>query len=76
MATIWEHFESLILAYMESRVAEILTQGDVAPSPKVIAHVRETAAWAADRAVARFMAAERGEGPLKTKNRIFKAPIM
>jgi hypothetical protein len=52
MATIWEHFESLIVEYLESRIAEILTQGDVAPSPKLIANVRE----AAERAVARFQA--------------------
>jgi hypothetical protein len=58
MATIWEHFESLVLEFMESRVSELLTQGDVAPSPKVIAHVRETAAWSAEKAIARFMAAE------------------
>jgi hypothetical protein len=34
---------------MEARVAELLDQGGVT-SPKVIANVRETAAWAADRA--------------------------
>ena len=62
----WSRFEDLILEYMENRVSEILDQGDVT-SPKVIAHVRETAAWAAERAVARFQAAEVGENPLKKR---------
>jgi hypothetical protein len=50
MATIWEHFESLILEYMEARVSELLAQGDVAPTSKLIANVRADAAWAAERA--------------------------
>jgi hypothetical protein len=58
METIWEHFESLVLQFLEDRTSELLTQGDVAPSPKVIAHVRETAAWSAERAIARFQAAD------------------
>ena len=62
----WSRFEDLILEYMENRVSEILDQGDVI-SPKVIAHVRETAAWAAERAVARFQAAEVGQNPLKKR---------
>ena len=52
---IWDHFEFLILEYMETRVSELLDQGDVT-SPKVIANVREMAAWAAERAIARFQA--------------------
>jgi hypothetical protein len=56
MATIWEHFESLVLQFLEDRTSELLTQGDVAPSPKLIATVRSDAAWAAERAVARFQA--------------------
>jgi len=55
---IWDRFEDLVLEFMESRVSELLDQGDVAPSPKVIAHVRETAAWAGERAIARFQAEE------------------
>jgi hypothetical protein len=51
---------------METRVSELLDQGDVT-SPRVIANVRETAAWAAERAVARFQAAEVGENPLKKR---------
>jgi hypothetical protein len=54
--TLWEHFESLVLEFMEARVAEILTQGDVAPDPKLVARIREDAAWAAERAIARFQA--------------------
>ncbi len=50
---LWEKFEDLTLEFLERRVAE--GQGDVT-SPKVIANVRETAAWAAERAVARFQA--------------------
>jgi hypothetical protein len=49
---IWDRFEDLVLEFMERRVSELLEQGDVT-SPKVIANVRETAAWAAERAVAR-----------------------
>ena len=63
--SIWDHFESLILQYMEDRVSELLHQGDVAPSPKVIAHVRETAAWSAERAVARFQAGNGVKKPCK-----------
>jgi hypothetical protein len=51
----WARFEDLILDFMEARVAELLNQGDVT-SPKAIAHVRETAAWAAEQAIARFQA--------------------
>jgi hypothetical protein len=58
MSTIWEHFEDLTLQFLEDRTSELLTQGDVTPSPKVVAHIRETAAWAAERAVARFQAKE------------------
>jgi hypothetical protein len=60
---IWDHFESLVLEFMEARVAELLTQGDV--SPKVIANVRETAAWAAERAIARFQAENGANNPWK-----------
>jgi hypothetical protein len=51
----WGRFEDLILDFMEARVSELLDQGDVT-SPKAIAHVRETAAWAAEQAIARFQA--------------------
>jgi hypothetical protein len=57
MATVWEHFESLVLQFLEDRTSELLTRGDVASSPKLVAHVRETAAWSASRAVARFQLA-------------------
>jgi hypothetical protein len=60
--SIWSKYEDLVLGYMEARVAEMLEQGDVT-SPKVIAHVRETAAWAAERAVMRFITAEGCEKP-------------
>jgi hypothetical protein len=63
--SIWDHFESLILEFMENRVSELLTQGDVTLSPKLIAHVRETAAWAAERAVARFQAGNGVKKPCK-----------
>jgi hypothetical protein len=56
MATIWERFESLVLQFLEDRTSELLTQGDVAPDPKLVARVREDAAWSASRAVARFQA--------------------
>ena len=62
---IWDHFESLVLEFMEARVAELLNRGDV--SPKVTAHVRQTAAWAAERAIARFQAANVGENLRKTR---------
>jgi hypothetical protein len=52
---LWDRFEDLVLEYMESRVSEMLDQGGVT-SPKVIAHVRETAAWTAERAIVRFQA--------------------
>jgi hypothetical protein len=58
MATIWGHFESLVLEFLEDRTSELLSQGDVARSPMIIARVREDAAWAAERAIARFQAAE------------------
>jgi hypothetical protein len=61
---VWDRFESLVLEYMESRVSEMLDQGDVT-SPKVIAHVRETAAWAAERAIARFQAGNGVNNPWK-----------
>jgi len=60
---IWDHFESLVLEFMEARVAELLNRGDV--SPKVTAHVRQTAAWAAERAIARFQAGNCGGNPRK-----------
>jgi hypothetical protein len=50
-----------------ARVAELLNQGDVT-SPKAIAHVRETAAWAAEQAIARFQAGS-GAGNLSIKRR-------
>ena len=46
--SLWQKYEDLVLEFMESRVSELLDQGDVT-SPKVIAHVRETAAWAAEK---------------------------
>jgi hypothetical protein len=62
--SIWSKYEDLVLEFMESRVSELLDQGDVT-SPKVIAHVRETAAWAAERAIARFQAQDCGGKSLK-----------
>jgi hypothetical protein len=56
MATIWEHFESLVLEFMEARVAELLTQGDVVATPELVARVRDDAVLAAERAIARFQA--------------------
>jgi hypothetical protein len=53
---IWDRFEDLVLEFMEARVSELLAQGDVNPSPKLIARVREDAAFHADLAVARFQA--------------------
>jgi hypothetical protein len=53
---IWDRFEDLVLEFMERRVTELLTQGDVTTSPKLIATVREDAVWAATRAIARFQA--------------------
>jgi hypothetical protein len=61
---VWSKFEDLILEFMEARVSELLEQGDVT-SLEVIAHVRETAAWAAERAVARFQAENSGGKSLK-----------
>jgi hypothetical protein len=63
--TIWEHFEDLVLEYMEARVSELLTQGDVSPTPRLIARVREDAAWHGERAIARFQARDVGEIPRK-----------
>jgi hypothetical protein len=63
---VWSKFEDLILEFMEARVSELLDQGDVT-SPKVIAHVRETAAWAAERAVARFQAENSGWKAVKKR---------
>jgi hypothetical protein len=62
--SLWSKYEDLILEYMESRVSELLDQGDVT-SPKVIANVRETAAWAAERAIARFQAENGANNPWK-----------
>lgn len=53
--SIWQKYEDLVLEYIESRISEMLNQFDVT-SPKVIASARETAAWAAERAIARFKA--------------------
>jgi hypothetical protein len=58
MATVWEHFESLVLQYLEDRTFEILHQGDVAQDPRLIARVRQDAAWAAELAIVRFRARE------------------
>jgi hypothetical protein len=58
--SLWSKYEDLVLEFMETRVAELLDQGDVT-SPKVIANVRETAAWAAERAIVRFQAGNVGE---------------
>jgi hypothetical protein len=63
MSSIWQKFESLVLQFLEDRTCEILTQGDVAPDPKLIARVREDAAWSASRAVSRLIAAEIVEKP-------------
>jgi hypothetical protein len=62
--SLWQKYEDLVLEFMESRVSELLDQGDVT-SPKVIANVRETAAWAAERAVARFQAGNGVQKPGK-----------
>jgi hypothetical protein len=62
--SLWQKYEDLVLEYMENRVSEMLDQGDVT-SPKVIAHVRETAAWAAERAIARFQAGNSVKNPGK-----------
>ena len=58
---IWDRFESLILEFMEARVAELLSQGDVVATPELVARVRGDAVWAAERAIARFQAREGGE---------------
>ena len=63
--TIWDRFESLILEFMEARVAELLSQGDVVATPELVARVRGDAVWAAERAVARFQAADVVQNPLK-----------
>jgi hypothetical protein len=65
MATIWEHFESLVLQFLEDRVAELLTQGDVSPDPRLVARIREDAAFHADLAAARFRAANGVKNPVK-----------
>jgi hypothetical protein len=67
MMGFWGRFEDLLLDFMEARVAELLEQGGVT-SPKAIAHVRETAAWAAEQAIARFQAGS-GAGNLSIKRR-------
>jgi hypothetical protein len=64
--SLWARFEDLVLEYMEARVAEMLDQGDVT-SPKVIARVREDAAWSASRAGARFQAKNVGGNPAKKR---------
>jgi hypothetical protein len=56
---VWDRFEALVLERMEARVSELLEQGGVT-SPKAIAHVRETAAWAAEQAIARGFKREAG----------------
>jgi hypothetical protein len=61
--TIWQKFEDLTLRFLEDRTLELLTQGDVAPNPKLIARVPADAAWAAERAVMRFAAKEAGGKP-------------
>lgn len=64
--TIWEHFESLVLEFLEDRTLELLTQGDVnVADPRLVARIREDAAWAAERAVARFHAANGVKNPVK-----------
>jgi hypothetical protein len=63
--SLWQKYEDLVLEFMEDRVSELLTQGDVSPTPRLIAHVRETAAWAAERAVARFQAGNGVQKPGK-----------
>jgi hypothetical protein len=72
MATIWEHFESLVLQFLEDRTSELLTQGDVAPSPKLIATVRSDAAWSAERAIARFQAGEIPQKPAEKAHKLLK----
>jgi hypothetical protein len=66
MSSIWQKFEDLTLQFLEARVSELLTQGDVAPDPRLIARIRADAAYSADRAVARFQA---GNGVEKLGNR-------
>jgi hypothetical protein len=61
MATVWEHFESLVLQFLEDRTSELLHQGDVAPDPKLIARIRADAAWSAELAIVRFRAREGAE---------------
>jgi hypothetical protein len=58
MMSLWARFEDLVLEYMEARMTEMLEQGDVNPTPGLIANVRDAAAFHAERAVARFQAAE------------------
>jgi hypothetical protein len=67
MATIWEHFESLVLQFLEDRTSELLTQCDVAPDPRLVARIRQDAAWAAERAVARFQAENSGGKAVKKR---------
>ncbi len=62
---IWDHFESLILEFMEARVAELLSQGDVVATPELVARVRGDAVWAAERAIARFQAGNGVQKPGK-----------
>ena len=60
---IWDRFESLILEFMEARVAELLSQGDVVATPALVARVRGDAVWAAKRAIARFQAGNGVKNP-------------
>ena len=53
---IWDHFESLVLQFLEDRTSELLTQGDVSPDPRLVARIREDAAFHAASGVARFRA--------------------
>jgi hypothetical protein len=69
---IWDHFESLVLEFMEARVAELLNQGDVVATPELVARVRGDAVWAAERAIARFKAARRWRKPGKNPHRELK----
>jgi hypothetical protein len=63
---IWDRFESLILEFMEARVAELLSQGDVVATPELVARVRGDAVWAAERAIARFQAGNGVNKPRET----------
>jgi len=64
---IWDRFESLILEFMEARIAELLSQGDVVATPELVARVRGDAVWAAQRAIARFQAGSGVNKPRETR---------